>query len=161
MSARRRQWIAATMLLAMLAAAPVVALADDAAPGDTATRPVKKPESQDDKVLSRDGGWGGDGWLRTAGAMALVIGLIFLARYALRRFAPSAGKVTSGGKVEVLARTNLSARQQLCLVRMGRRVLLIGSGPEGMRTLSEVSDPAEVADLLGEAGKATKEGATQ
>ena len=161
MSVRRRQWIAATMVLAALAAAPVVALADAPAPGDTATRPVKKPEAQDGKSLSRETGWGGGGWLRTAGALALVIGLIFLARFAFRRFAPSVGKHAAGGKIEVLARTNLSARQQLCLVRLGRRLLLVGSGPEGMRTLAEISDPAEVADLLGEGPKAAKEGAVQ
>ena len=161
MSERRRQWIAATAVLAALAAAPVVALADDAAPGDTATRPVKKPESQQGKPLSRETDWGGDGWLRTAGALALVIGLIFLARFALRRFAPGVGKGAGGGDIEILARTNLSARQQLCLVRLGRRLLLIGSGPEGMRTLAEISDPAEVADLLGDGPKAAKEGPAQ
>jgi len=160
MDMRRKQWIAATVVLAALAAAPVVALADAPAPGDTATRPVKKPEAQDGKSLSRDGGWGG-GWLRTAGALALVIGLIFLARFALRRFAPGVGKSAAGDRIEVVARTNLSARQQLCLVRLGRRLLLIGSGPEGMRTLAEITDPAEVADLLGDGPKAAKEGAAQ
>jgi len=156
MDKSRKQWIAATMLLAMLAA-PMAAFAEDAAPGSAATRPVKKPEAQDDKTLSRDGGWG-SGWLQTAGALALVIALIFLARFALRRLAPSAGRTAAGGKIEVLARTNLSPRQQLCLVRMGRRLLLVGSGPEGMRTLAEITDPAEVADLLGEGTKTAKEG---
>lgn len=85
-------------------------------------------------------------WGRTLGALALVVVLIFVARMMLKRFGPVSG---AGSRVlDVLASSTVSPRQQLLLVRVGRRVVLVGRSPAAMATLSEVTDPEEVAELV-------------
>lgn len=134
------------------ATAPAGAASRAAAPGDeTAERTVPRksgqsPESR--RLGEKDGDLGG--WVRTVAALAAVVVLIFAARLVLRRLA--GGRVGLGGSraIEVLARANLSARQQLSLVRLGRRLVLIGSSPTGMSCLAEVTDPTEVAELMDE-----------
>ncbi|MDP6636819.1 MAG: flagellar biosynthetic protein FliO [Phycisphaerae bacterium] len=86
-------------------------------------------------------------WGRTLGALALVVVLIFLARVMLKRFGPISGPQRRD-MLDVLARTSVSARHQLLLVRMGRRVVLVGQGPASLTTLSEVTDADEAAALI-------------
>jgi flagellar biogenesis protein FliO len=50
--------------------------------------------------------------------------------------------------MEVLARASVAPRQQLLLVRLGKRLVLIGAGGGTMCTLAEVSDQAEVDELM-------------
>ncbi len=50
--------------------------------------------------------------------------------------------------MEVLGRTHLDPRNYLALARVGRRVLVVGVGPDGMRPLGEIAESAEVAELL-------------
>jgi flagellar biogenesis protein FliO len=91
---------------------------------------------------------GGSLWWQTLGALLLVIGLILAMRWILRRTS-SLRAVAGGGQViEVLSRTNISARQSLLLVRVGQRILVIGAG-ETLTTLVQFDDPAQVAELLG------------
>jgi len=88
------------------------------------------------------------GWLRTLGALAIVVALIFAARFALKRWGRLVPTGQRGQAIEVLTEVRLASRQRLALVRLGRRLVLIGSGPTGMNTLAEVSDPAEAEELL-------------
>jgi len=115
-------------------------------------------EARRDPARSRKlprGGNGG-GWLQTLGALAVVVAVIFAVRMLLKRFAGSAPLARRAGAIEVLAQTRLAARQQLSLVRLGRRLVLLGSGPAGIRSLAEVTDPQEVEELLA----AARSGAT-
>jgi len=89
----------------------------------------------------------GIGWLRTLGALAIVAGLIFAARWLLRRWRPS-GLIGAAGPVEVLARAPVAPKQQIVLVRLGGRLVLVGTGAGAMSTLAEVTDPAEVRELI-------------
>ena len=93
-------------------------------------------------------------WGRTLGALALVVVLIFAARIMLKRFGP-----VSGGQrrdmLDVLARATVSPRHQLLLVRLGRRVVLVGQSPASLTTLSEVTDADEVASLIEAASSGT------
>jgi hypothetical protein len=94
---------------------------------------------------SRPGLWAQ--WARTLGALALVVVLIFVARIMLKRFGPVSGP-RRRQVLDVLARSPVSSRHQLLLVKVGRRVLLVGQGPASLTTLSEVTDPEEVASLI-------------
>lgn len=78
--------------------------------------------------------------------LALVIGLGLV----VKRFLPARTLLGAGGAMHVLARTPLSSKQQLVLVQLGRRLLLLGVTPERISTLSVVEDPDQVALLLGE-----------
>ncbi|MDB5343851.1 MAG: flagellar biosynthesis protein FliO [Schlesneria sp.] len=50
--------------------------------------------------------------------------------------------------VELLGRRSLEQKVAIHLVRCGGRVLVLSVSPEGARTLSEITDPAEVRRLV-------------
>lgn len=97
------------------------------------------------------GGGGGD-LLRLAGALAVVVGLAFGIQWWLRR----SGLATQwrGGAFEVLARHPVGRGQSVLVARFGARVLLLQQSRDGLRTLAEVSDPAEASALLAGGGRA-------
>jgi flagellar biogenesis protein FliO len=87
---------------------------------------------------------------RVVFALLAVIALIFVLRALGRFFFPS---VTSRGQsrvVEVLSRSALAPKQQVMLLRVGRRVIVVGDSGTQMNTLCEISDPDEVAGLVGQ-----------
>jgi flagellar protein FliO/FliZ len=119
----------------------------------TDTKPVG---GSDTKPIG--GANGGDSsWIptiQTLLALAVVIVLIYACRWLLRRLGkhgPIGG--TDSGAVTVISRTPVGARQQLLLVRLGSRLVLVGSWPGGMAGLSEITDPAEVAAMTSSANK--------
>jgi flagellar biogenesis protein FliO len=87
--------------------------------------------------------------VRVGGALGAVVGLLLVLRLVLRRLG---GPLTGGGRpsgvVEVLARYPVARGQQLVLLKMGSRVVLLHQTKTGMTTLSEVADPDEVAALM-------------
>lgn len=137
--------------LAMLVGAEAYAQSSQASDS-----PAGKTDNGSD-VLQRRVGTAGDksrspgglgGWMQTLLALALVVALIFAVRFVVRRLGRSSVAIGSSGAVKVIAAANVSPRERLFVVRFGGRVLLVGSSPSGLRTLSEVSDEKEVADLL-------------
>ena len=87
---------------------------------------------------------------RVLGALAAVLGLIFLLRWCGRFFFPSTGGRHSSRAVEVIARSPLSPKQQIMLIRVGRRLIVVGDSGSQMNPLCELSDPDEVAALVGQ-----------
>lgn len=88
-------------------------------------------------------------------ALAGVVVLIFVLRWAGKSLS---GKVTNknGGRgVEVLSRSMVSPRQQMMVVRFGRKILLVGSSGGEMTPLCQIDQPDEVAEVLAQvnAGK--------
>ena len=143
--------LAMIALVAALAAWPATSKAQTApasAPaGDHSAQPLL-PSPTDTKLVN---GGGESSWmptLQTLLALAIVVSLIYACRYVLRRLGKAGrpGGVDSD-VIEVLSRTGVGARQQLLLVRLGRRLVLVGSWPGGMAGLSEITDPAEVSAL--------------
>ncbi|MCX5659557.1 MAG: flagellar biosynthetic protein FliO [Planctomycetota bacterium] len=93
----------------------------------------------------------GDAWswgITTLGALGIVIGLIFVLRGALSKI--TGRSVTPAGQsaAEVLSRISLGPRSQMLLVRMGKRVLVLGESASGLTTLANIDDAEEVASLL-------------
>lgn len=86
------------------------------------------------------------GWWRSTlalgGIVAVVIGLAWVARKL-----PMPYRVLRPGLVHVLSRTPINARQSLCLVRVGSRVVLVGVSPGQLAALDTIDDPAAVAQL--------------
>ncbi len=83
--------------------------------------------------------------------LLLVLGLIVLIATVIRRFTPVRRMLTGAGVVDIVARTPVSAKQSLVLVKMGRRLVLVGVCPDRLSALAEVDDPDEVAGMLGQA----------
>jgi flagellar biogenesis protein FliO len=89
-----------------------------------------------------------------AGSLALVLGVFFLVVWALRRASPNASAALPTEVFEVLGRAPLANRQQAHLLRCGNKLLLLSVGATDTKTLTEITDPAEVdrlADLCRQA----------
>ncbi|MCG3137982.1 MAG: hypothetical protein HJJLKODD_01838 [Phycisphaerae bacterium] len=125
---------------------PAAAPADPATT-DTATsaspiiRPGSKPKSS---ATPAEGGVDlNRGWLALAG----VLGIIGLVTWALRRWGPAA-RLGGESAIKIIGRTYLAPKQSLTLVRLGRRVLLLGATSEQITCLSHIENDDEVAELL-------------
>lgn len=94
----------------------------------------------------------GASWLRTMLSLGVVVILVVLLAAGWR--AVTGGSLTpkgagrARGAVQMLARTPISARQSLCLVRVGSRVMLIGQSPDALTALGDVDDAALLGALL-------------
>jgi flagellar biogenesis protein FliO len=87
--------------------------------------------------------------VRVGWALGAVVALLLVLRVMLRRLGgPLAGGGRPSGVIEVLARYPIARGQQLVLLKMSGRVVLLHQTKTGMTALSEVSDPNEVAALL-------------
>jgi flagellar biogenesis protein FliO len=80
-------------------------------------------------------------------ALAVVVGLILILSRIFRRHTPLLGQGLPSEALEVLGRRFLDQRQSIVLVRIGSRILVVGSSTAGMQGLGELSDPVEV-DLI-------------
>lgn len=88
-------------------------------------------------------------------SLAAVIGLIFLARWASRKFfaLPTTGAT---GVLQVVSRTPIAPKQQILLVRVGRRLMVIGDSAGRLTSLGEIADPDEVATLISQSQSAVE-----
>jgi flagellar biogenesis protein FliO len=82
-------------------------------------------------------------------ALAVVLGAMYVTHQVWKRLGMPGSANRTAGSLQVLSRLNLSPRQQLVLVRVGRRVVLVGNSGTQMNSLCEISDPEEAAGLLG------------
>jgi flagellar protein FliO/FliZ len=82
-------------------------------------------------------------------ALGVVIVLIFVLRWCGRRLFPNATVARSTRAVQVVSRTLLAPRQQLMLVQVGSRLVVVGDSGGQMNALCEITDADEVAGLLG------------
>ena len=125
---------------------------EPAPPAETPTRtPINRgpaPETTDDGRPSaaatlRKGIWTSGTAVRV---LAVVGGFLVLK---LRRGNPALVGGLPAEAVEVLGRRRVDGRNAVTLVRVGGRMLVVGIGEDGMRTLCEVDDPVEVDRLAG------------
>jgi len=101
----------------------------------------------------------GSEFVRVGFALAVVIGLLLLARGAARRFSgPLAGGGRPSGVLEVLGRYPIARAQQLILLKMVGRVVLLHQCRAGVTTLTEITDPDEVATVLARVHTAQRSG---
>ncbi len=126
-------------------------------------RPLGSPrpmqESQPLGTGRESAGASGPGWVRVMAALAGTIVLAIGAAAAFKRFSGAGSSLSSparapSGVIEVLGRYPLAPRQNLLLIKLDRRVLLLsqavgGRGhAAGLTTLTEIVDPEEVASIL-------------
>ena len=86
------------------------------------------------------------GWMVASAAFWLGVVLMVICGllWAVKRFFPAATASFRTPAAEVLGRTLLDARKCLYVVKVGRRVVVVGSTPETLATLCEVTEPEEV-----------------
>jgi len=115
--------------------------------------PDKKRPIGDRRPGASKTGKSEDGWrlsfLDMLWPLALVLGGIGLVFWAVRKYVPGVRKMTGSRAVEVLARTYLSPRQSVNIVRLGRRILVVGQTTDRLSSLATITDPDEVSELIG------------
>jgi flagellar biogenesis protein FliO len=83
-------------------------------------------------------------------ALTTVLLLIFALRWVVKRYFPTVAGGTSG-LVRVLSRSPLTAKHQVLLVQVGKRVLVLADNGTQVSALSEITDADEAASLIGQA----------
>lgn len=131
--------------------------------GIAATASVSAPERFGAGVIRRgaERGAGAGAGNRTPGSesapasglrlwlpLAFVLIVIGVLAWAARRMFPRMGRAGGDGAITVLSRCVLSPKQSLCLVRLGRRIVLLGMTPDRINTLAEITDADEAALLI-------------
>ncbi len=87
-------------------------------------------------------------WGRVVLYLAVLGAVLWLALHLVKKYLPGGQKLFASPGVEVLGRTHVDARRYIALVRVGERLLVVGVGPDQMRPLTEITDQAEVAEML-------------
>jgi len=119
------------------------------------------PAQEDRPVVGPDkgrgpgaAGRGGDLWgvLQTLAALGVVLGLILLLRWGLGRLGRARTWLTGPAGVRILWRQNVGRHNQLLLVQLGERLMLVGAGQAGMTMLAEWHEPRQVQRILADLG---------
>ncbi len=80
-------------------------------------------------------------YMKLAGAMALVLGLLLLLSYGLKKWGYAIqGK--GSGLIEVLETRMILPRRHICIVRVGRRVMILASSDKGIEYLGDLDEEA-------------------
>lgn len=87
--------------------------------------------------------------LKVAAALGLVLGLFLIVAWGMRRVSPANPPPLPTEALEVLGRAVLAGRQQVHLLRLGRKLVLVSVTPAGIETVCEVTEPEEVDRLAG------------
>ncbi len=90
--------------------------------------------------------------------LVIVLGILMLLCWIVRRWNPSV-RAAESGVLRTAARVGVGPKQQIVLVQLGRRYVLVGVCGDGMRVLSEIDDPDEVAELAARTGTSLARGA--
>ncbi|MAT16743.1 MAG: hypothetical protein CMJ46_15910 [Planctomyces sp.] len=82
-------------------------------------------------------------------AVMFVVFLILLTAKFWKKHIPGASIPIPAESMTVLGERKLNKNHSICLVRLGSRVLVLGASADGLRTLSEITDPVEIDFLSG------------
>lgn len=127
------------------------------APVATPTATGQPAENTERTAENKHSGWFSGTTSRTIIALIAVIALALILKFGIKRLAGLSNGLSSqlgaagrspSGVLEILGRYPISRGQTLVLLRLDRRIVLLSQTPAGFSTLSEVSDPDEVASIL-------------
>ena len=85
----------------------------------------------------------------TCSALAIVLGLFAVMVWAGRRFGKPSATLPSADLVKSLGSVTLDARTTVVMLRVGRRIVVATRGGGSLVPLCEITDPDEVAEILG------------
>ncbi len=80
--------------------------------------------------------------------VAVICAFFVLVIWLIKKYVPGHRQLFSHPALEILGRTPIDQRRFVSLVRVGRRILVIGVTPDAINSLSEIDDGAEVAEIL-------------
>jgi flagellar biogenesis protein FliO len=102
-----------------------------------------KTDGKSDKPAAINSSWS------ALGALIIVVGLILVVARLLRQHTPMFQQSLPTDALEILGRRVVDPRQSILLVRIGSRILVVGSSPNGLNSLGQVDDAVEVDVLAG------------
>lgn len=114
-------------------------------------------EARGSSASSESGGLVNHWAVRTGLALAAVISLMFVIKWTFQWLSGRGGGIGSqlraggrspSGVLEVLGRYPIARGQTLALLKLDRRILLVAQTASGFQTLSEITNPDEVASIL-------------
>lgn len=114
---------------------------------NTTSNTARAGENQE---LKRGGAVGKSSLLRDLWPLLAVLALIAGIVFFLKKYMPVRRMLAGSQVLQIVARTHVSAKQQLMLVKLGRKMVLIGVSPERIQTVATVDDPDQVALLMGD-----------
>lgn len=82
-------------------------------------------------------------------SLAVVLGLFMLSILFVRKAHVGRGAILPGEVVQTLGRAPLNGRQEMHLVRVGNKLLLLSVTATGAETLTEITEPDEIDRLAG------------
>lgn len=147
--------IALTAILPAVASAQESTTAGDTTNGETTASPLPpdlptRETFQNPDTEAKSFGPSAGDYLRVFFGLAVVLVVIWVLSILMKRFVTYRGLTGSVECLKVLYSLNLTPTRTIHLVRIVDRVLLIGSGEGGLRTLAEITDPEEVSAILKE-----------
>jgi flagellar biogenesis protein FliO len=107
---------------------------------------LRGPDEAADELGAVNSSWGGP-LLTMLGSLSFVLALFFAVAWFMKRQLPASGWALPGDVLHVLGRATLAPRQNVHLVRLGNRLLLIAVSQAGAQTLAEVTDADEIERL--------------
>ena len=129
---------------------PVHAAATIAAPAADSALPLKPLQKPSGEANGRfRAGSAGNAVTKVITSLAVVLGLFLLGVLILRKANTRGGAMLPGEVVQTLGRAPLSGRQEMHLVRVGNKLLLLSVTATGAETLTEITEPEEIDRLAG------------
>jgi flagellar biogenesis protein FliO len=81
-------------------------------------------------------------------ALSGVIILIFILRYGAKRILPGGAVLRNTRTIKILARCPVAPKQQVMLIQLGKRLLLVGDSGSQLNSLCNITDGDEVSAIL-------------
>jgi flagellar biogenesis protein FliO len=124
-------------------------------PGTVASEPIKRHRKTDVPMTTRPAGVAkvaapGFDTTRVVLSLAIVLGLIFVLRWGAQRLFGKTVASRASRAVQVISRNVISPKQQLLVVQVGRRLVVVGDSGQQMNALCEITDPDEITALVGQ-----------
>jgi flagellar protein FliO/FliZ len=80
-------------------------------------------------------------YYKVLGSLLLVLGVLAVVAYGLKRWSRLFGQTTSNDQIQILTRLALGPKHYLVLIQIQGQQWLLGVSPEGIRMLSAVTIP--------------------
>lgn len=90
----------------------------------------------------------------------LVCGVFTVILYLAKKYLPGHRQLFSHPAMELLGRTHLDQKRYISLLRVGKRVIVLGISPDEISSLSEITDEEEITGILEVARPKTDAGLT-
>lgn len=116
-----------------------------------AIEPLRLPppsKAKDEGVTMPTFNFQGNQTASIAASLFVVVGLFLIFAWLGKKNMKPGSSRLSKEIIQVLGKSQLSGKQQLELVRVGQKLLLLCVTPSGVETLTEITEPGEVERLL-------------